>query len=124
VVFHRRLTRSPTAESLPEAGLPWQKNLKLLYATSTLIMIRSVFRVIEYSMGNDGFLLRTEVFLYIFDSLLMFGVMVLFNIFHPGSIIKGRKGSNEDVVAMEETSSDQRRRSIENIETVRENKTT
>ena len=46
-------------------------------------------------MGNDGFLLRNEVFLYVFDAVLMLGVMVLVNLVHPGEIaamIRGMGG--------------------------------
>jgi len=114
LVFHRRLLRNPTPQSLPESGNSWQKYLKLLYGASLLILIRSVFRVIEYSMGNDGFLLRTEVFLYIFDAVLMLCVMVLFNIFHPGAIVKKNKTSDA-AVAMEENISVQENSSIEQI---------
>lgn len=51
-----------------------------------MILIRSVFRVIEYLQGNAGYLLRNEVFLYVFDSVLMLAVMVAMNIVHPGQI--------------------------------------
>jgi len=87
LVFHRRILRSPTPESLPESGVKWQKHLYALYGASMLILIRSVFRVIEYSMGNNGFLLKREVFLYIFDSVLMLATMVVLNAIHPGEII-------------------------------------
>lgn len=49
-------------------------------------MIRSVFRVIEYVQGNAGYLLSHEVFLYIFDALLMLAVMLLFNWNHPSEV--------------------------------------
>ncbi|ORY11055.1 RTA1 like protein-domain-containing protein [Clohesyomyces aquaticus] len=84
----RRLTgssNSPLTETgVPE--LPWKRHIYVLYAASTLIMVRSVFRVIEYLMGNHGFLLRHEYFLYIFDAVLMFVVMVLFNVVHPSEV--------------------------------------
>ena len=49
-------------------------------------MIRSVFRVVEYAQGSDGCLLHREVWLYIFDALLMVVVMLLFNVIHPSVI--------------------------------------
>lgn len=49
-------------------------------------MVRSVFRVVEYLQGNAGYLLSHEVFLYIFDAVLMLGVMVLFNWVHPSEV--------------------------------------
>jgi hypothetical protein len=57
-----------------------------LYLASGLIVVRSVFRVVEYLQGFDGYLLRHEAYLYIFDALLMFLVMVLFNVIHPSEV--------------------------------------
>jgi RTA1 like protein. len=60
--------------------------MSALYAASVLILIRSVFRVVEYGEGFDGYLLSTEVFLYIFDALLMFSVMMIFLAIHPSEV--------------------------------------
>ncbi|GAD98417.1 hypothetical protein PVAR5_7109 [Paecilomyces variotii No. 5] len=85
LTFQRRLSKRPTEQS--EAGyIPWRKHMSALYAASVLILIRSVFRVAEYAEGNDGYLLQTEVFLYIFDAVLMFLVMVTFVAIHPSEI--------------------------------------
>lgn len=65
--------------------------LSILYVASVLISARSGFRIVEYMQGNDGFLMRHEVFLYIFDASAMWVVMWIFNVFHP-SLIFGRKG--------------------------------
>ena len=56
-------------------------------------MIRSIFRIIEYVMGKDGVLLQNEYYLYIFDAVLMFLVVLLFNVWHPSAIISKRMGS-------------------------------
>ncbi|CAI6337819.1 unnamed protein product [Periconia digitata] len=96
-IFHRRLAKLETNAShqssqvaagpaLGSSGLPWKRYLYTLYIASALIMIRSIFRVVEYLQGNNGFLLRREYFLYIFDALLMFLVMALFNWIHPSGI--------------------------------------
>lgn len=92
-IFHFRIARSPTPAS---ACNNWKPCMYILYAASILILIRSVFRVIEFSGGNDGVLLRNEVFLYIFDAALMLGVMVAFNVMHPGMII-GRKATSNSI---------------------------
>ncbi|KAF1364806.1 RTA1 like protein [Lizonia empirigonia] len=68
------------------SSIPRKKHLFALYATSILILVRSVFRVIEYIQGNAGYLLRHEVFLYVFDAVLMFLVMLILNVSHPGDI--------------------------------------
>jgi hypothetical protein len=49
-------------------------------------MIRSVFRLAEYLQGNNGYLLHHEIYLYIFDAVLMFITMVTFNVVHPCEI--------------------------------------
>lgn len=90
-VRHNRLDSSNipiTAVLSREAvqELPWKRHLYILYATSALILVRSIFRVIEYIQGNAGYLLSNEVFLYIFDATLMFLVMVLFNWVHPSQV--------------------------------------
>ena len=66
--------------------LPWKRHLFNLYFASALIMIRSIFRVVEYLGGNAGYLLSHEVYLYVFDALLMFFVMVSFNWAHPSQV--------------------------------------
>jgi hypothetical protein len=68
---------------------PLTTALLALHASSSLIMVRSIFRVVEYIMGNNGFLLRHEYFLYVFDAALMIMVMIIFIIVHPsGSLEK------------------------------------
>ncbi|KAH7378001.1 RTA1 like protein-domain-containing protein [Cadophora sp. MPI-SDFR-AT-0126] len=82
-IFHTRLRKSPTATSL---SIPWQKHLWALYISSALILIRSIFRVVEFLQGNAGYLFSHEAFMYAFDAILMFGVLVLFCWLHPGEI--------------------------------------
>ncbi|KAL5003686.1 RTA1 like protein-domain-containing protein [Aspergillus recurvatus] len=93
-IFHKRVNRFPTERSL-ELGSSWCKHLMILYAGNMLIMIRSVFRLIEYAMGNNGYLLRHEAFLYVFDGVLMLVVMILFNIVHPSGVIQNSRKSLE-----------------------------
>ncbi|KZL66851.1 RTA1 domain protein [Colletotrichum tofieldiae] len=84
VAFHRSINSAPTGRS--NSGIPWRKHMMALYLGSFLIMVRSIFRAAEYLQGFDGYILRHEAYLYIFDALLMFFVMVLFNIIHPSEI--------------------------------------
>lgn len=83
-LFHSRARKAPQIATL---DVPWQKYMYMLYGTSLLIFIRSVFRVIEYAEGNAGFIMRHEVFLYLFDSVLMIGVMVVLNVVYPGKLL-------------------------------------
>ncbi|PMD38881.1 RTA1-domain-containing protein [Hyaloscypha variabilis F] len=91
-IFNYRLRAVPSLRS-KQISVPWQSYLFVLYGASFLIMIRSVFRIVEYVMGQDGYLLDHEIFLYIFDATLMFCAMVLLNVYHPSRII--HKGSLE-----------------------------
>jgi len=108
VVFHYRILRNPTprSEILSGAatgkkwGARWETLLMMLYITSTFILVRSVFRAIEYIMGNDGLLLRNEVWLYCFDSVLMLAVMGCFNAVHPSRVVPGSGKEEMEIVAM------------------------
>ncbi|SCO39969.1 related to RTM1 protein [Fusarium fujikuroi] len=84
-VFHRRMNRSPTNKSL-EPSIRWRHYLTTLYVTSGFIWVRSLFRVIEYLDGNDGYLMRTEAFLFVFDATLIWIVTVWMNWYHPSEI--------------------------------------
>lgn len=98
VTFHLRLLQdNQNGSNSSIYRLPYKKHLFAVYVGSILIMVRSVFRVIEYLMGNNGYLLRHEVFLYVFDATLMFLVMVIFIWIHPSEvtgILEERKGGN------------------------------
>lgn len=100
-LFYTRINRQPMSKSVDDS-MPWRKHFWVLMSVSMLIFVRSVFRVIEYLMGNNGYLLRHEVFLYIFDAVLMLAVMVLFNVVHPSEITKMLKESNRQGMGMQE----------------------
>lgn len=55
---------------------------------SILILIRSIVRVVEYLQGYDGYIMTHEVYLYIFDALVMFIAVVSMNWIHPGEVAK------------------------------------
>ncbi|KAI1076610.1 RTA1-domain-containing protein [Whalleya microplaca] len=86
LVFHIRIGRRPTSKSIILA-VPWKSLIWVLYASSTLIMVRSIFRVAEYVTGRDGVLQSNEVYLYLLDGLQMFIVAALFNWFHPSRVV-------------------------------------
>lgn len=99
-MFGIRMHARPTERSqLPQVR--WRLHLGVLFVASLLIMIRSVFRVVEYVQGTDGYLLSHEVFLYVFDALPMIVAVVLFNIWHPTditAIVKGGKRMHKVVL--------------------------
>ncbi|KAJ0317438.1 hypothetical protein COL5a_011152 [Colletotrichum fioriniae] len=98
-VFHLRVSRHmPPAVMDEEAQAGWRRLfsgwrgvMSVLYIASVMIFVRSLFRLAEYVEGNDGVLLGTEVFLYIFDALLMLGVVAITAVFHPAKYVPGKK---------------------------------
>ena len=100
VIFQTRIKRLPTPESYNDPDIPWKKLLTGLYAMSTLVIIRSIFRVIEYSMGNGGYPLQNEWTLYVFDSVPMFFVMVIFYLYYPSQLKLAPKDSETGEVDM------------------------
>lgn len=84
-MFHRRMARAPTARA-SDPLVRWKSYLAMLYVTGVLIWVRSLFRVIEFIQGNDGHLMRSEVYVFVFDGLLMVVTLAWMNWFHPGEI--------------------------------------
>ncbi|OGE54784.1 hypothetical protein PENARI_c005G01303 [Penicillium arizonense] len=100
-VFHFRISRHPTSKSQTELGITrsqgwkqrnWSTILIGLYIVSVLILVRSVFRLVEYREGYSGYIMTHEVFMYIFDGLLMWIAMIVMNIYHPAEILGNGKG--------------------------------
>ncbi|KAL2847529.1 RTA1 like protein-domain-containing protein [Aspergillus pseudoustus] len=84
-VFELRMARRRVAVSAELQSI-WRRHMVALCFTSVLILIRSIIRVVEYLMGYDSFLMRQEVFIYVFDAMLMFIVLFVLNWMHPSQI--------------------------------------
>ena len=83
MVFHSR-----THEWGIEGGEGnWKRQLGVIELSSLLIFIRSIYRVVEYAQGFDGYLISHEVYLYILDALMMILVQILYNFLHPGAVL-------------------------------------
>ncbi|RSL80489.1 hypothetical protein CEP51_006522 [Fusarium floridanum] len=61
-VFHARFAGTLSTKAMA-SGIPWQSYLVILYIAAGLIMVRSVFRLIEYAQGNAGYLISHEAHL-------------------------------------------------------------
>jgi hypothetical protein len=99
VTFHRRINKNPTARSYSVTG-PWRQHILALYVSSALIMIRSVFRMIEFGMGNDSVLMGNEGYLLGLDGALMLIVAMAFLWSHPSRALRGYK-ETEVLTSME-----------------------
>lgn len=93
-LFHRRMKQDPTAASLATT-ISWRRHLYGLYIASVLVITRSVFRLVEFIQGSEGELLSKEVYLYIFDAMLMWFLMVGLNVVHPGEIARAIRHEND-----------------------------
>lgn len=108
LLFHLGMRKDPVAKLIPE-NLKWQELLYMLYGSSALIMGRSIFRMIEFIMGYDGYLLSTEWPLYVFDAVPMLLVMVIFCWWFP-SVVQQPDANNawrttgESLVALDSIS--------------------
>ncbi|KAJ4524229.1 hypothetical protein HRR83_002349 [Exophiala dermatitidis] len=73
---------------LKDVVLPAQRNwplfLFMVNVANVLILIRTTLRLIEYAIGDHNYLVDNEWFFYVFDSVLMFLVVLVFLVFHPG----------------------------------------
>ena len=97
IVFNYRMRKAPTTEALDQT-IPWTNHLNALYASSVLIMVRSIFRIVEFIQGRTGYTQRHEWGLYVFDAALMLGALILFNVVHPGEVkeLLGQKRRSVD----------------------------
>ncbi|KAF5597978.1 RTM1 [Fusarium pseudoanthophilum] len=90
-LFHFRFARHST--SRPSS---WQRLLVVIYVASVLILIRSLFRMIEYIEGHDGELQSKEVYVLVLDAIPMAIASVGLNLFHPSKYIETRRKSLEN----------------------------
>lgn len=94
LIFHSKIIHHPTAESEQKICLgsfwprDWRGVLFACYVASVLILIRSVYRLVEFNQGQQGYVMTHEVFLYVFDATMMYFVMVLMNFRHPSHVLQ------------------------------------
>ncbi|KAJ5969919.1 hypothetical protein N7501_006167 [Penicillium viridicatum] len=85
LIFQKRLGSHAGARTVADQ-YPWRKHMWALQSSSVLVLIRSVIRVVEYAQGTHGYLMEHEVFIYVFDGLLMFAMMVILVVIHPSEV--------------------------------------
>lgn len=96
VVFHWRVKKN--SREIPHSSEPnkkWESIMWALYAACFLILVRSIFRVAEFVEGNDGFIMKREYLLYIFDACLMALTGIVLVVIYPGSFL-GRDMDKRD----------------------------
>ncbi|KIW65936.1 hypothetical protein PV04_08149 [Phialophora macrospora] len=81
---------SPTPSSTPDLNLTTPL-LRLLYLTLALIIIRNIYRLVEFGTGVDSPTVRHEWFSYVFDAVPMFFALLVLNVFYPGKYLQGER---------------------------------
>lgn len=85
VVFVRRCIRDPPSYDL------WNKRtMRFIAATaasSALIFVRSIFRLIEMSVGWEGVIARSEWAFYTFDAAMVTIAVYIFNVANPAAYL-------------------------------------
>ena len=66
--------------------VPWKQCLFMLYATSVAILVRNVYRVVEFALGKQGYIYSHEWPAYVFDAALMVLVTAAFYFWHPSDL--------------------------------------
>lgn len=85
IIFNKRFG-AHMAKTGTTSNVPWQSFLHMLYSTSIFVLIRNIYRIVEFMMGQHGFLLEHEWPLYVFDGSLMILVMVGFFVWYPAQL--------------------------------------
>ncbi|TGO80691.1 hypothetical protein BELL_0002g00130 [Botrytis elliptica] len=96
--FQRRITLPNDSESKDEKYVMidraekklkpnWQALLHVVNITCVLILIRSVFRMVDFALGRTGYTEEHEWCVYVFDALPIFPCVALFNYWHPAKYL-------------------------------------
>ncbi|KAK6837333.1 hypothetical protein RU639_001541 [Aspergillus parasiticus] len=100
VRFALRMRSNPA--SVPSG--PWKTLLYILYVMAALIIFRCVYRIVEFVQGHDGYLVSHEVYMYLFDTLPMLLVQLIFHKWRPYNMLYTTEtalGSDESYVNLQ-----------------------
>ncbi|KAK3944815.1 C6 zinc finger domain protein [Diplogelasinospora grovesii] len=93
VLFQREMIHTEKHPLGYEGGKKpgWRPLLYTLYASLSLITVRIIFRLFEFSRGDDvsNPILTNEVFFYLLEAVPMFLAIASFNFIHPGRVLVG-----------------------------------
>ncbi|KAH8817363.1 RTA1 like protein-domain-containing protein [Xylogone sp. PMI_703] len=89
VVFDKQVSQGFNRSGAREA----KRMVIIMYLSTFVIMIRIIFRIIEFSAGVNSSLTANieghEFYIYVFDALPLFVALVLLNVVHPGTVLVG-----------------------------------
>lgn len=87
ILFHRRLAVCPTPMT-EDGRIGWRKYFVVLYLASLFILVRNIVRIFEYAQGFNGFIMKHEIMLYLFDASLMASTVLIYVLIHPGRLVR------------------------------------
>lgn len=88
VKFHRRLLNNPPPFLMVNTDLNWARYMWALYVACVAIMIRNLFRTIQFGASSTADVNSKEVYIYVFDAFMMFVSFLVLGVYHPGLLIK------------------------------------
>ncbi|KAF1812327.1 RTA1-domain-containing protein [Eremomyces bilateralis CBS 781.70] len=74
----------------------WRKVILAVYVSSSLILVRSVYRVIEFAQGIHGYAFTHEWIFWVFEAIPMLIAISIFCLYHPSRFL-GRRGGMQHV---------------------------
>ncbi len=90
VIFHLRMRKATGIGAANAMNFPWQPIIYLLYGVGLLIMVRSIYRIIEFVIGMDSFLFTHEWPLYALDGGPMLAVVIVWALRYPSELNPNR----------------------------------
>ena len=75
----------------------WRQFLYIIYISSFLVLIRQIYRVIEFAQGFTGYLAVHEVYFYVFDSIPIFLSATIYAICFPANGYLPRNRNNTTI---------------------------
>ncbi|KAF2742563.1 RTA1-domain-containing protein [Sporormia fimetaria CBS 119925] len=86
-----------------KAGAPpqWMRVLQAICVSSCLILIRSVYRVIEFALGIEGYPFTHEWIFYVFEALPMLPAIAVFCYVHPAKYLGSKGGLGKEAMIEE-----------------------
>ncbi|KAJ5768179.1 hypothetical protein N7533_000762 [Penicillium manginii] len=95
LVFWKRMQSSAKLYTTPAYGKhTWKSLMKLLFGAAVIIILRCVYRIVEFSQGNSGYLASHEIYMYIFDAVPMCIVQLMFHFVHAGNVFPSGLGES------------------------------
>lgn len=88
MTWHTSRGISTHEKILKNTNVCWWNHFRVILVVASLVLVRSLIRAVEYGQGEHGTIISNEVFIYLFDASLMWLVMVLFLVLHPGRLLR------------------------------------